>query len=282
MALYAIGDVHGRLDALQALLRLIRFRPNTDRLWLTGDLVNRGPSSAKVVRFVMDLGDAARVVLGNHDFHLLAVANGAIQPQPQDTFHDLLEAPDAAGLLDWLRRRPLALADEESGTLLVHAGVHRDWSAAQTLALAAEVAHALRGARFAAFMRHLYGNEPAQWSESLDGWARLRCITNILTRVRYCRADGSPALAAKAAPGRGAEPRAASRRELVPWYAFAARKTRGRRIVFGHWAALGLYQADDVLGLDSGCVWGRALSAARLDVEPPVIHQVGCAPGDGL
>jgi len=289
MAHYAIGDVHGCCGALQRLLRRIRFHPARDHLWFTGDLVNRGPRSADTVRLVMDLGDAADCVLGNHDFHLLAVTEGAISRQPHDTFDDILSAADGDVITDWLRRRPLAVTSDGGGTILVHAGVHPDWRAADVMRHAAEVETALRGADFGAVMRNLYGNDPAQWRENLSGFARLRLIINILTRMRYCTADGAMDFTCKAAPGDGdgeckngdvdsgngaADVESGG---LVPWFRAPDRQTRDRRIVFGHWAALGLYCGDNVLGIDTGYCWDGALTAARLDAPGEVV-QVKAAP----
>lgn len=270
MAHYAIGDVQGCCGALQQLLRRIRFHPARDRLWFTGDLVNRGPHSADTVRLVMDLGDAADCVLGNHDFHLLAVAEGAIGRQPLDTFDDILGAGDGDVITAWLRRRPLAITSDDGGTILVHAGLHRDWSAADVMRHAAEVETVLRGDGFGALMRNLYGDDPAQWRENLSGFPRLRLIINILTRMRYCTVDGAMDFTCKAAPGNSDGD--AESDGLVPWFRAPGRRTRDRRIVFGHWASLGLYRGDNVLGIDTGYCWGGALTAVRLDAPGEAVQ----------
>lgn len=284
MAHYAIGDVQGCCDALQKLLRRIRFHPARDRLWFTGDLVNRGPRSADTVRLVMDLGDAADCVLGNHDFHLLAVAEGAISRQPLDTFDDILSAGDGDVITAWLRRRPLAITSDDGGTILVHAGVHPDWRAADVMRHALEVETALRGGGFGALMRNLYGNDSAQWRENLSGFPRLRLIINILTRMRYCTVDGVMDFNRKAAPGNGdVDCRNGDINTgngdgdggsdgLVPWFRAPGRRTRDRRIVFGHWASLGLYHGDNVLGIDTGYCWGGALTAMRLDAPGEMVQ----------
>jgi len=291
MAHYAIGDVHGCCGALQKLLRRIHFHPARDRLWFTGDLVNRGPRSADTVRLVMDLGDAADCVLGNHDFHLLAVTEGAISRQPLDTFDDILSAADGDAITDWLRRRPLAVTNAAADTILVHAGVHRDWSAADVIRHALEVETALRGGGFQTLMHNLYGNDPVQWRENLSGFARLRLIINILTRIRYCNADGTMDFTCKAAPGNGdlgvrngggdsgngdvTPGNGGTGNEtggLVPWFRTPGRRTRDRRVVFGHWASLGLYRGDNVLGIDTGYCWDGALTAVRLDAPGEAVQ----------
>ncbi|HAZ60632.1 MAG TPA: diadenosine tetraphosphatase [Gammaproteobacteria bacterium] len=265
MASYAIGDVQGCLDPLLRLLDRIGFDATRDRLLFTGDLVNRGPQSLATLRFVRDLGTAAVTVLGNHDLHLLVLAltaNG--RRLPDDTLGEILEAPDREPLLDWLRSRPLAFADEATGFLLVHAGVHRDWDTPRTLALASEVAAVLGGPRETAqaLLADLYGNEPAQWQEALRGQERLRCIVNVLTRMRFCHADGGLDFRCKRAPGQQPE-------GLLPWYALPGRLSRDTPVVFGHWSTLHLGDDDPlahgVWGIDSGCLWGGRLTALRLE-----------------
>jgi len=265
MATYAIGDIQGCLQPLERLLGHIRFDASRDRLLFTGDLVNRGPQSLDTLRFVRGLGDAAITVLGNHDLHLLIQGlTGSGRHLPDDTLEEILQAPDCEQLLDWLRRRPLAHTDASSGFLLVHAGVHRDWSAAHTLTLAAEVASVLGGPREAAhaLLATLYGNEPAQWQARLTGQDRLRCIVNVLTRIRFCHTDGTLDFRCKRAPGRQPE-------GLLPWYALADRVSRDTPVVFGHWSTLHLGDDDPlahgVWGIDTGCLWGGTLTALRLE-----------------
>lgn len=260
MAVYAIGDVQGCYDALQALLDKIRFDPARDRLWFVGDLVNRGPQSAAVVRFVMGLKEAV-CVLGNHDLHLLAVAAGRARSRREDTLDELLAAPDRAALLDWLRRRPLLHHDAALGYTLVHAGLLPSWDLATAQALAAEAERVLRGPEAEQLFAHMYGDQPDQWDTALGGWPRLRVIINAFTRLRFCDADGRMDLRPKGAPG--SQPPG-----LLPWFQVPGRKSRGLRILFGHWSTLGLWNGDGAIGLDSGCLWGGRLSAARLDPAP--------------
>ncbi|MDH3690833.1 MAG: symmetrical bis(5'-nucleosyl)-tetraphosphatase [Gammaproteobacteria bacterium] len=269
MAIYAIGDVQGCFDALRTLLDRIGFVPEKDRLWFTGDLVNRGRQSAEVLRLVRDLGDRAVSVLGNHDLHLLAVAIGAKRLRRDDTLTQLLRAGDCDELLHWLRRRPLLVQDTNSRDVLVHAGLLPQWDVNQALALAAEVEQVLQSDAWTDLLPHLYGNHPDQWSDSLQGWDRLRLITNVFTRMRYCSAPGRLALGEKGAPGQQSH-------GLTPWFAVTDRRCSDCRIIFGHWSDLGLWQDGNVLGLDSGCVWGGRLSAARLDVVPTKIITVSC------
>jgi len=262
MATYAIGDIQGCYRELRALLDRIAFDPALDRLWLVGDLVNRGPDSLAVLRFVRGLGSAALAVLGNHDLHLLACAWGGRKPHRLDTLEAILQAPDREPLLDWLSARPLLHHDSASGVAMVHAGLPPQWSLAAALRHAREMEAVLRGEDRAEFTRRMYGDEPDRWSEDLTGWDRLRFIVNSFTRMRYCTIDGRLDLKVKAAPGEQPS-------DLLPWYAVSTRASRDTRILFGHWATLGLAAeataAHNVVHLDTGCVWGGRLSALRLD-----------------
>lgn len=255
MALYAIGDIQGCHAEFCELLTLIGFSPAHDRLWLTGDLVNRGPDSLAVLRDVKALGDAAITVLGNHDLHLLTVAAGHRPTHRDDTLASILEAPDRNELLDWLARRPLAVAKD--GMLMVHAGVLPQWSALTVMALAQEVETALAGDEYEPFLRVLYGDEPRAWRDDLAGFDRLRAIVNALTRLRFCTANGQMEFrekrgAAHAPPG------------FAPWFAQENRRTASTLVICGHWSTLGLLLAPNVLMLDSGCLWGGTLTAIRL------------------
>ncbi len=255
---YAIGDVQGCADELRALIERIRFSPDRDQLWLVGDLVNRGPRSLQTLRYVRSLGDSAVAVLGNHDLHLLALALGGREPARRgDTLDEVLAAPDRDKLLEWLLHRPLAHFD--GGDLLVHAGLVPQWSVARTLALAREVESALRREP-RAFLQQMYGDRPDCWSEDLEGMDRLRFVVNVLTRLRVCTADGRVDLKMKGPPGR-------ARSEFRPWFELPERASRDARIIFGHWSALGYVNAHGVIGLDTGCVWGGALTAMSLDAE---------------
>jgi bis(5'-nucleosyl)-tetraphosphatase (symmetrical) len=255
MALYAIGDIQGCHAEFRALLALIGFSPARDRLWLTGDLVNRGPDSLAVLREVKALGDAAVTVLGNHDLHLLTVAAGHRRAHRDDTLAPILDAPDRDELLRWLARRPLAVA--EGPWLMVHAGVLPQWNTPRVLELAREVEAVLAGESAEAFLRVLYGNEPRAWCDDLAGYDRLRVVVNALTRLRFCTADGAMEFrekrgAAHAPPG------------FAAWFAHENRATAQSTVICGHWSTLGLTLAPHVLMLDSGCLWGGALTALRL------------------
>ncbi|VAW88116.1 Bis(5'-nucleosyl)-tetraphosphatase, symmetrical [hydrothermal vent metagenome] len=259
MAVYSIGDVQGCYDDLCRLLDLIAFDPAQDQLWFAGDLVNRGPQSVEVLRFVKDLGAHAVTVLGNHDLHLLAVAYGESKQRKHDTFADVLHADDRDELLTWLRHQPLAHYSDERDVLMVHAGVAPQWTLAQLLSYAAEVETALRGDDYITFFNHMYGDQPEMWNENLQSWPRLRFITNTVTRLRYCERQGRQALSEKGPLGSQAE-------GLMPWYDVPDRNCRDHTILFGHWAALGAgQQQQNVFSLDSGCAWGGTITALCLD-----------------
>jgi len=255
MAHYAIGDIQGCHAEFCELLDLIGFSPTNDRLWLTGDLVNRGPDSLAVLREVQALGAAAVTVLGNHDLHLLTVAAGHRRAHRNDTLAPILDAPDRDELLAWLARRPLAVA--EGSMLMVHAGVLPQWSAPDVVALAREVETVLSGAQGEPFLRVLYGDEPHTWRDDLASFDRLRAIVNALTRLRFCTADGRMEFREKRG-ARHAPP------GFAPWFAHENRQTGGSLVVCGHWSTLGLMLAPNVLMLDSGCLWGGTLTAIRL------------------
>ena len=278
MKTYVIGDLQGCAHETDLLLARIAGHagPNA-RIRFVGDLINRGPDSLGALRRVVALSEAdperVNAVLGNHDLHLIAVAAGTQRLSRSDTLDALLAAPDRDHLLDWLRTRPLALM--EHGHLLVHAGVAPQWSAAQTLALAGEVAAALRGPGSLALLADMYGNQPARWDDGLTGTARLRCIVNALTRMRLCDADGTMDFKEKESAG------APAGSALMPWFDVPGRRSSDTTVVFGHWSALGLLQRADVIGLDSGCVWGGKLTAlclqdhSLLQVDCPVYQQPG-------
>ena len=257
MATWAIGDIQGCFEELQTLLSRVAFAPDRDRLWLVGDLVNRGPQSLEVLRFVHGLADAAVTVLGNHDLHLLAVAAGHGRLKRGDTLQAVLKAPDRGVLLDWLRTRPLFHFDADLGFAMVHAALAPGWSIADASARGAEVEIALRQDPHGYF-QHMYGDTPHRWDDALHGAQRLRVITDYLTRVRFCRPDGTYDMRAKGPPGSQPE-------GFMPWYELPARASAGTPIVFGHWSAAGLIDRDDIYALDTGCVWGRQLSALCLE-----------------
>jgi bis(5'-nucleosyl)-tetraphosphatase (symmetrical) len=265
--IFLIGDVQGCDEALGKLLDEAGFSPSRDRLVLLGDLVNRGPQSLGVLQRLARLGDAAACLLGNHDLHLLATAHGVRKAHRTDTLQDILDHPQRDAWLDWLRHRPLALQVE--GWLCVHAGVPPSWTAQQTLALAAEVSRELAGDGAQTLMQHLYGNEPSRWDDTLEGPARWRCIINALTRIRFCAPDGTMEFKAKASASQAPE-------GFMPWFEVPHRQTEDQPIAFGHWSTLGLINRDKLLALDSGCVWGGCLTAARVDGGRREIVQVRC------
>jgi bis(5'-nucleosyl)-tetraphosphatase (symmetrical) len=260
MPTYAIGDIQGCDDEFQSLLERLRFDPTRDRLWLVGDLVNRGPRSLQVLRRVRSMGDAAITVLGNHDLHLLAAAlSPAESLKPKDTLGEIFSAPDRDELLDWLRRRPMLHHDAKLGYTMIHAGLPPQWDLALTQSCARELEDTLRDdERCVEMFAHMYGDRPDRWSDSLSGFDRLRFITNCLTRLRYCTADGRLDLKFK---GRIEE----APRNVMPWFRVPGRRSRDLRIVCGHWSALGYHDGDGVLAIDTGCVWGAKLCAVRLD-----------------
>lgn len=259
MAVYAIGDIQGCYDELRQLLDRLQFDPQQDRLWFTGDLVNRGPRSLDVLRLVSGLGRCAVTVLGNHDLHLLAVAAAEAKHKSLDTLDDILAAPDRDELLDWLRHQPLLHHDQTLGYTLIHAGLPPQWDLARAQSCAAELAAVLRdGHAYRELFRHMYGDQPDLWSDELRGFDRLRFITNCFTRLRFCDIEGRLKLKYKGKLGSAPD-------GICPWFRAPQRRSAALRILFGHWSALGFYQADNVIGLDTGCVWGASLTAFRLD-----------------
>jgi len=269
MPVYAIGDVQGCFQPLRALLTEIRFDPRHDSLWFTGDLVNRGPQSLEVLRYVKALNDRVICVLGNHDLHLLAIAAGATKPKKRDTLEKILSAPDKDELLQWLRGRPLLHHDDRIGYTLIHAGLLPAWTLTDAERLAQEAQDVLRGDATMDLFHHMYGDLPDHWNENLRGADRLRVIINAFTRLRYCDLEGNMDLRPKGTPG--SQPP-----DLMPWFQVPGRRSRDLRIVFGHWSTLGLWQGDGVIGLDSGCLWGKSLSAVQLDQDPVKFFSVPC------
>ncbi len=269
MATYAIGDIQGCYYSFHQLLKRIEFNATNDKLWLVGDLINRGSGSLEVLRWVYQNQSSVVTVLGNHDLHTLAVAEGKVPQHKSDTLQALLDAPDSNILLDWLRHQ--AMIHSEHGYLMVHAGLLPQWSAKEALALGAEVEAVLRGAGYQDFLGQMYGNLPARWDESLQGMDRLRLITNAMTRLRTCSSDGemdfkfSGVLADVPA-------------NTMPWFEVPTRKSADATIIFGHWSALGLLQRNNLFALDTGCLWGGELTAFRL--EDRTVFQVPCSPQD--
>lgn len=269
MALYAIGDIQGCDSELDALLKTLKFSPDRDQVWFVGDLVNRGPDSLRVLRRVRSLGDAASVTLGNHDLHLLAVALGGAQQRHDDTLAELLAAPDRDALLDWLIGRPLLHEDKALNLALLHAGLAPQWDMATARLCARELEQALQQHPERLFER-LYGDRPDCWDDALEGDDRLRFIVNCFTRLRYVDAGGRLVLRAKGSPKKTQTP------SLIPWFEAPGARWRGTRIVFGHWSTLGFFSNADVVGLDTGCVWGGSLTALQMDVPDAKPVQITC------
>jgi bis(5'-nucleosyl)-tetraphosphatase (symmetrical) len=265
VAAYLIGDIQGCDAPLARLLATIGFSPSRDTLYVLGDLVNRGPASAAVLRRLMSFGDAARCLLGNHDLSLLAVAAGHRAPHRNDTMDDILGASDREALLDWLRHRSMAC--RAHGVLMVHGGVLPSWDVAQTLALAREVEAVLRGPDLTGFLARMWGNQPDRWDDGLEGADRLRVIVNALTRLRFCTPEGVMDLKVSGGPEQ-APP------GMLPWFDVPGRRSAGTCIAFGHWSTLGYLRRPDIISLDTGCVWGGCLSALRLDDSGAGQHEL--------
>lgn len=261
MATYAIGDIQGCLEPLQCLLEEINFNPLADKLWLAGDLINRGSDTLATLRFLYQLRDSITVVLGNHDLHFIAVYYGLRKRGKNDTLDELLRAPDCADLVYWLRQQKLVHHDPVLNFTMVHAGIPPQWDLSEALARAREVENILQSDKIEKFLSGMYGNLPNRWSDDLAGVDRLRLITNYFTRMRFCSADGELELQTK-------ESAEAAPIGFAPWFSFSERKTRAQKILFGHWAALeGRANVENVYALDTGCVWGGALTALRLEDE---------------
>jgi len=268
MSTYAIGDIQGCFSALQDLLKHIQFDQSKDTLWFVGDLVNRGPQSLETVRFIKNLGAKHRTVLGNHDLHLLAMAHNAHKGWPNDRLNEILQAPDKNELVEWLLQQPLFYYDSELNYCMAHAGLAPAWNLAKAEALSKEISGILQSNAAQDFFNHMYGNTPDQWHDDLQGWDRLRCITNYFTRVRFCRADGSQDLQLKGTLD-------LHPKTLMPWYEVPNRQNANLNIIFGHWAALGgITHTPRTFALDTGCVWGFSLTAMRLEDQKR--FQVSC------
>ncbi len=259
---YAIGDIQGCYDRLRGVLARIDFRPGRDRLWVAGDLVNRGPESLATLRFIHSMDEHVQVVLGNHDLHLLAVAYGGHDLRSKDTLHEILEAPDCDRLLGWLRHQPLARYDAARNLFMSHAGLPHLWTVPEALALSRELEQVLTGPAHADFLKQMYGNEPARWDPALTGMARWRAITNYFTRMRFIAGDGTLNLTVK-------ESAASAPEGFLPWFEWPRRDQV--QVIFGHWAALeGKTGSERFIGLDTGCVWGGALTVMNLDTAEKV------------
>jgi bis(5'-nucleosyl)-tetraphosphatase (symmetrical) len=265
MAIFAIGDLQGCYEQFRKLLDLVGFDHTKDRLWLVGDIVNRGPDSLKILRFVKGLTEAVTLVLGNHDLHLLMVAEGCSPLSRNDTIQDILSAPDREELLHWLRQQKLLHLD--GNYAMVHAGLLPSWSIAEAHELANSVEATIRGEEFHEFCAQMYGDQPDQWNDKLSGYARLRVIVNAMTRIRVCTPQGKMDLKFKGLLKDIPQ-------GYLPWFDVPNRASGEKTIIFGHWSALGLQLRDNLIALDSGCLWGGALSAIRL--EDRKVFQVPC------
>lgn len=269
MAIYAVGDIQGCLNELQRLLDSVKFDPARDRLWAVGDLVSRGRQSLQTLRYLRALGPSVVAVLGNHDLHLLAINAGVRKAKANDRLTPVLQAQDKDELLHWLRGRALMHHDETLGYSMIHAGLAPQWDLQQALACARELESVLRADHYEDFLMQMYGDEPAQWSDDLQGWDRLRVIANSFTRLRYCDTQGRMDLKTKTGPG---NPPAG----MLPWFEIPGRKSKNMKIVCGHWSTLGFTQKNGVTTLDTGCVWGGQLSALRLDCDPAQHSAIDC------
>ncbi|RLA11495.1 MAG: diadenosine tetraphosphatase [Gammaproteobacteria bacterium] len=275
MAVYVIGDVQGCYSELCRLLDKIHFDQVRDQLWFCGDLVNRGPESLQTLRFVHSLGDAAVTVLGNHDLHLLAVFHSQKKLKKSDTLSEVLASPDREELMTWLQSRPLVHFDRDLNFLLVHAGIHPDWDLQQTLNYASELEVALQRDNGKLFFEQMYGDVPDRWSLDLTGIERLRCITNILTRMRFITTDGRLEYKAKGGPRQHAG------QGLIPWFEMDRRLDQSIRIAFGHWSTLGVGAYGKHYAVDGGCVWGGKFTALRIDSSEPQWSSIGCESRSG-
>jgi bis(5'-nucleosyl)-tetraphosphatase (symmetrical) len=265
MTRYAVGDIQGCLEPLQCLMAEVNFDQSNDQLWLLGDLINRGPDSLSTLRYIRSLGDCTRIILGNHDLHLIAVSYGANTAKKYDTFHDILEAEDGKELVEWLRMQPLMY--EDGDYCMTHAGIPPNWSTPYAAARAREVEAILHGDNPFDFLKHMYGNEPAGWHEHMKGWERYRTITNYFTRMRFCNADGDLDLINKL--DHCEDP------AFAPWFSYPPKFPRKETVLFGHWASLeGKIPAEKIFGLDTGCVWGRGMTMMNLETQQ--LHHCDC------
>ena len=270
MAVYVISDVQGCYSELNRLLDKIRFDPGYDQLWFCGDLVNRGPESLQTLGFVRSLGNAADTVLGNHDLHLLAMYHTQVEVCDSDSLAEILRSPDCDELMNWLQTRSLLHYDRELKFLLVHAGIHVDWNLEQALGYASELEQLLQGNNPQDFFRQMYGDIPDRWSKDLSGMDRWRCITNILTRIRFVAPDGRLDYDAKGSPSDHAD------QQLIPWFEMTHKLDQSIRVVFGHWSTLPIGAYGNHYAIDGGCVWGGKITALRIDCSEPRWFSIGC------
>ncbi|MFK7816387.1 MAG: symmetrical bis(5'-nucleosyl)-tetraphosphatase [Gammaproteobacteria bacterium] len=269
MAVYAIGDVQGCYDELQELVSYISFNPKKDQLWFVGDLVNRGPKSLETLRWVKSLGNSALTVLGNHDLHLLAAHAGAKEITTTSSLYPVLQAKDLNQLVEWLRHQPLMIYNKQLNFAMVHAGLAPQWSIKDSIRYAKEVEVTLRSKKYKDFLYNMYGDKPDQWDGRLKGWNRLRAITNFMTRIRYCTNKGVMSFTDKNTPGTQSA-------KMKPWYEITSRKSQDTTVVFGHWSTLGHINDHNVISTDTGCLWGGALTAVKIDIDKLTVYQVDC------
>ncbi len=269
MSVYVIGDVQGCFDELQELVDYIAFNPKKDQLWFVGDLVNRGPKSLETLRWVKSLENSAVTVLGNHDLHLLAAHAGAKEIRTTSSLHKTLQAKDIDTLIEWLRKQPLIQYNKKLKFSMVHAGLAPQWSILDAIEYSKEVETVLRSKKYKDFLFNMYGDQPSQWDGRLKGWNRLRAITNYLTRIRYCNDKGVMNFTEKGAPGTQSS-------NMKPWYEIPSRKSQDITVVFGHWSTLGHINDHNVISTDTGCLWGGALTAVRIDSDKLTTYQVDC------
>jgi len=268
MTVYAIGDVQGCFNELKQLIKQLKFSSDKDQLWFTGDLVNRGPESLATLRYVKSLGENAITVLGNHDLHMLAVLFNLQKPRPKDTLEDIQKAKDKDELIQWICRQPLMHIDDTQNAIMVHAGIYPGWEISQAKKFAEEVEVVLQGEKLQDFLNNMYGNEPDTWRNDLQGWERLRFITNCFTRMRYCDSSFALDLKHNGKPGKQPE-------HLQPWLNFLNDEQKQHRILFGHWSTLGESKVKNVYALDGGCLWGGQLTALALE-NPPRFYHLNC------
>lgn len=269
MTTYVIGDVQGCFDELQELVDYISFNPKKDQLWFVGDLVNRGPKSLETLRWVKSLGDSAVTVLGNHDLHLLAAYIGAKEISTTSSLYSTLQAKDIDVLVNWLRKQSLMRYNKTLNFAMVHAGLAPQWTTKDALRYAKEVEKALRSKKYKDFLLNMYGNKPNQWDGRLKGWNRLRTITNFMTRLRYCNNQGVMSFTDKG-------PLGTQSARMKPWYEISSRKSQNTTIVFGHWSTLGHIHDHNIISTDTGCLWGGALTAVKIELEYLTIYQLNC------
>ena len=268
MAVYAIGDIQGCFSELEQLLTSINFSANTDQLWFVGDLVNRGPQSLETIQFVRTLGDTAKCVLGNHDIHLIACHAGVQTCKPSSSLNQILQHHQADEMIDWLRFQPLLYHDSHLDWLMVHAGLIPQWDLATAKSCAKEIESQLKSDNYIDFLRHAYGDTPNQWHSELSEQDRWRVSLNAFTRLRFCDKQGRMNFSYKGQMGK-------QDKHLFAWFD-VPRQSEDLNIIFGHWSALGLKQSPNLLGLDTGCLWGSQLTAARIDIKPVSLHQIEC------